>query len=523
MPLSAEVTADLIAIRSLRDFAVHQASVPGAVHRQVAVILLDAAIEQTAFTAAEYLGASFADRDQVEKPLQKLRELKLTVNNGVETSRKRLHRARNVVQHAGVGVDPEDLPRWAQATRRFIGDVIAFAYGVDLDVIRYSAAIENAEVRMHLDAAEALIDTASTEAMQSILSAYDIVIGIWRGFFNAVDRDLEPRSGHHTDFGTIGGDDPKVVALQAVTLLTSIAPDPGEAVWFLDAKGQPEYLLADEVRRALLFVFSLTVAVEASPAALREDRRHRTAVTARNTRGNPADQVTLGSYELERSGLPGWGVRFVLHNVPEPDLFDEWHEVVADDLRDSDDDWHFYIDDNGTLSGSGPEEKFEAALNRLEGVLGRSEASVAEHRERLASEAFEKNEIEAEFASAVVAATPPGLPEWFKLGTAENSLNERAPVVTVEIGELWRYGNEVRAAFDAAGHWAYISTGWVVPELTPAEIPDFVGKLIPELEAVRAKQVAETSGLHESQQPMVDLLTRHGYLRAPADRPARGR
>jgi len=214
MQLSAEVTADLMSIRSLRDFARHQASVPGAVHRQVAVILLDAAIEQTVFAAAEYLGESFVDRDLVEKPLQRLRQMGLKVNEGVETSRKRLHRARNVVQHAGVGVDADDLPKWSQAARRFIDEVVSFAYEVELDSIHYSAAVTNIDVRGYLDEAEELLDADNAnQAMEAINKAYDIVIGVWRGFVNSVSRDLRPRSGHHTEFGTFGGDDPKVLAL----------------------------------------------------------------------------------------------------------------------------------------------------------------------------------------------------------------------------------------------------------------------------------------------------------------------
>lgn len=524
MPLSAEVTADLIAIRSLRDFAIHEAGIPGAVHRQVAVILLDAAIEQAVFTAAEYLGESFGDREQVEKPLQKLRELKLPVSKGVETSRKRLHRSRNVVQHAGVGVDPEDLPRWAQATQRFISDVVTFAYGIDLDVVRYSAAVENALVRVHLDEAEALIESnKATDAMRSIVEAYDIIIGVWRGFVNSVSGDLRPRFGQHTEYGTIGGDDPKVVALQSVTVLTSIAPDPGEAVWFLEAKQQGDHLLVDEVRRALIFVFSLTVAVEASPAARREDRRHRTAIAARNTRRALSDRVTLGPYELERSAWPGWGIRFTLQNVPEPELFDEWREVVAAELREPDDEWRFFLHDNGTLSGHGPEAAFAAALERIEAVLHESEASVAKHRRRAKQEALERKEAEEAFAVAVAEATPAELPGWLNLSTTWDSFAKHKPVISVTIPEFSGYSEEVRAAFDVAGHSAYMSRGWVVPGLTAEGVPEFVAKLVPELEKIQAERDAQLVKQEESARPMLDVLTERGYVRAPEGLPARGR
>jgi len=203
-------------------------------------------------------------------------------------------------------------------------------------------------------------------------------------------------------------------------------------------------------------------------------------------------------------------------------LFDEWREVVSSELRDPDDGWRFYIRDDGVLTGSGLEGTFASALDRLESLLERSEASVAECRKNQEEEASERKGIEAAFSSAVTEATPPDLPEWFKLSIAPSPMRQPTPVISVEFGELWDYGDEVRAAFDAAGHPAYISKGWVVPELSPEEIPDFVRKLLPELKRIRARKDAESIAAQEDRQPMIDLLARRGYVRAP-DTPERRR
>lgn len=525
MPLSAEVTADLIAIRSLRDFAVQQAGVPGAVHRQVAVILLDAAIEQTVFTAAEFRGEAFTDRDQVDKPLQKLRELGLVVNKGVETSRKRLHRSRNVVQHAGVGVDAEELPRWALATQRFISDVVSYAYGVDIDFVRYSAAIENADVRMHLDSAEDLLHAGSIEdSMQSVIEAYNIAIGTWRKFVNGVSSDLHPRYARSTDFGfSMGGDDPKVVALQTVTVLTAIAPDPGEAVWFLQAKQQAELLLEDEVRRALVFVFSLAVAVEASPAARREDRRRRSAVAARHTRTDTAQPARLGAYSLTPSHDQEWDVTFVIEDVPEPDLFDEWRDVVSQELRPAGDGLHFWVGDEGVVRFTGPLDALGEAVSRLEAVIEGSETMVAERREKNILEATERQQQEELFAAAVVRATPSDLPSWITVKTAWESMHEDSPVVTINLVDAIGPFQETWDAFDSTGHPAYHSRGWVVPGLTPEELPEFLERLIPALEVMRTERENAAAESDKRAQPFVAELAARGYVKEPEDRRAQDR
>ncbi|GEP28615.1 hypothetical protein [Cryobacterium levicorallinum] len=100
-----------------------------------------------------------------------------------------------MIQHAGTGVDRDELPQWVIATQRVIASVVTFAYGVDLDDVLYSSAVEDEKIREHLDVAEALMRSSdSAAAMASVVKAYDVVAGIWGSFVVSSNSKLAPPS-----------------------------------------------------------------------------------------------------------------------------------------------------------------------------------------------------------------------------------------------------------------------------------------------------------------------------------------
>ena len=518
MPLTPNDLANLVAIRSLRDLAAGQARAPGAVHRQAAVILLDAAIERTVFTAAEYLLGTFTDRDLVEKPLQALRGHGWIPDAGVETSRRRLHRVRNVVQHAGTGVDRDELPQWVIATERVIASVVTFAYGVDLDDVLYSSAVEDEKIREHLDFAEALMRSSdSAAAMASVVKAYDVVAGIWGSFVVSSNSKLAPRHARYEPgFGSIGGDDPKVVALQEVALLTAIAPEPSEAIWFLEAKQRPELLNLEEVQRALVFVFTFATAVEASPAARQEDRRRRRNKARRHERRFDDAHAKIRSYRAELTG-DRTTVTLTLEDVPSPSEYNEWAGAISEELNGP---WpghrRFLIHEDGELVITEIEGDFATAMTRIEIALAGAESAVLARRATVASERAEEQQAEDEFRARVIAATPPVLPSWLRIGMIGDAHGPRQYAVQVQIDReaVRSYSDDMRQMFEEAGAPAYVARGgWVVSSMEPEEIPEFVVKFVPGVDAIIAKRNDAEAEREQQLRPVLEELTRRGYPR----------
>jgi hypothetical protein len=519
MPLNPNVLANLIAIRSLRDLAIGQARGSSAMQRQAAVILLDAAIERVAFTAAEYLGESFSDHDHVDKPLQALRAKGWQIGAGLETSRKRLRRMRNVVQHVGTGVDRDELPRWLIDTERVLASIVLFAYEVEIDDVRYSSAIKDEQTREYFDAAESFMHDGDLDAaMTSISRSYSVVAHEWERFAVASNSELGPRSARYVSgIGSVGGDDSKVAALQSVALLTAIVPEPSEALWFLEARRQSELLNLEEVQRALVFVFNFATAVEASPAARQEDRRQRRNLEQRHERLSSEAPAKIRSFRTERS-LNRTTVTFVLEGVPQPADYDEWARAVTGVLNEpSPSTPRFWINDAGELVVYQPEEDFVDAITRIEEALASAESTIALRRAEAAAEIAEKRNAEEEFRAQVIAATPPDLPSWLHLGATAPSYGPKpyAVVVTISVfdGRSFHNTDLSKAFVDAGAAVALAREGWVCPSLDPAEIPEFVAKLIPLVEAIASNQNEEEKVLEEQLRPLVEELARRGYAR----------
>lgn len=78
-------------------------------------------------------------------------------------------------------------------------------------------------------------------------------------------------------------------------------------------------------------------------------------------------------------------------------------------------------------------------------------------------------------------------------------------------------------AFRIAGHPAYHCRGWVVPGLQPEDLPGFLERLVPALEAIRTEREDAVAAREERAQPLVADLAARAFLREPEDRPAQGR
>lgn len=523
MSLTPNDLSNLVAIRSLRDFAASQARIPGVMQRQTAVLLLDGAIERSVLTACEHLQETPGDFDYSTKAMQLLRTHGWTPHPGVETDRRQLHRMRNAVQHSGVGVDPADLPRWVIAAEKFIAGVVRSAYGVEMDELAYSAAIEDEDIRASFDAAEAALASEDVSlAATSVVAAFDKVMALWSRFVVASDRKLAPRHRSHVrDVGWVGGDDSKVLALLDVASIVAIAPVPSEALWFLAAKQQPELLTEEEVKRALVVVFTFATAVEASPAARIEDRRRRQYEGARLVRSDAQTPATIHDYKIKQIG-PRTIVTFRLADVPEADQYPAWSEALMAILNGPDPAGHrrFRVEVDGTLSMDEVTENIATDVDRIEEALRRADAAVVERREAAEQELQATQKADDEFESLVEAATPEDLPAWLTVGALRSFIGNsgHAVLVTFDHAVLQAVNDEMREALDRTGYHAIGSMrGYYFGSVPQEAIGDLISAVVREVGTIVEVRRVERESAEQALEPVLDVLTKRGLVRRESD------
>lgn len=509
MRIDANILSDLVTIRSLQDLALSQARTPGTARRQAAVILLDAAIERTIFSAAEYSGAVLKDADYASKALTYLNDKGWRPEPGIETSRKRLHRQRNVVQHVGTGVDPEDLREWTSATRRLIADIVRHFYGVELESLRYSHAIENAEVRELLDIAESRLALGDIHgSMEAVDECYSKVEYSWNQFVFRSNFEL----GRMSDSSPAAA---RIDALQQVSLVSAVVPDSSEALWFLSARQTIPWLNREDTVRALAFVFNFASAVESSAAAKPDGRYSRKDIAARRVRESSDGRASIESFQMQMT----WShptVVLQLKDVPAAEDFEEWAAIVR---RQLDGIGGFYspsIVDNGQIWIQNVDAHSDVAglISDIEGILAKAEDAVADARiQEEGRRAAARIEDEA-YRRVVATAIPKSLPQWLKFGAAKSKRHPFALGVTVSARRrsLFVFADRVEEILKPEGV-NLEQTGqqaWLVGGLQAGEVTTYMAKVRKELEALVLEKEQKTRLTPAAETAMRELLNK-GY------------
>ena len=478
--------ANLLALRNLRDVAASHARVPGRAQQDTAVLLLDAAIERAVFTACGFKQIDLGVKDTLETALSKLGNGGFTTPAGLSTDRMRLHKARNGVQHSGLSVDGASVPTWVVTTDRFIGQVVEYAYGVELDDVQLSDAIRDPKIKMHLNAAEAhLVEGDLDEALIAVKEAYDLAARIWTRFVESTSGDLRHTSpGHFDDFG-IGTSNKKIDALQRVALLTSISPDPAEAIWFLSAMEERELLTDMDASRALAFVFTFATAVEASPAARREDRRNAKNLRARHVRQNPNTPARIESFSIGPGGWQGRAdVTLVLRDVPDTNDFDQWVRVLTTLINDPEPQTgRIYVNYDGTITFYAGDDLDEVS-DRIDNALKAVDAILAAERldKATADEQFQRTLLEY---NDRLAAMTTHTPDWIRLTAEAGWRTSVAPEIVLRVTppvesplNLWAMRTVIA---DAGGINVAIRNAGFVVEADLGQMPAFLDVITPAL------------------------------------------
>lgn len=506
--------ANLLAVRNLRDLAASHARIPGRAQQDTAVLLLDAAIERAVFTACGFKQIDLGVKDTLESALSKLGNTGFTTPAGLSTDRIRLHKARNSVQHSGLSIDPGSVPSWVVTTDKFITHVVNYAYGVDIDDVRLSTAIRDPEIRAHLDAAEAHLHADNiTAAVRDIDEAYRIARQIWNRFVESSQMFLRQRTRPFS--ASLSGDDgDQMRALQQVTFVTSIAPDPAEAIWFLAALRDQTLLTLEEAHRALSFAFTFATAVEASPAVRRENRRNVRDQQARRVRAEPAEHTRLGSFSLDPDGWRGIAeVTITLINVPGAAHFDDWSRLLNDLInKRGEPSEHIYVNDDGTIRFYA-DSHTESTLRRIEKAVAAVDGAFEVHQAEEAA-ALHARESELRRAQDRLNEMTDALPDWIRLDAVAGWRSDAAPEIVLNFTPPLRGDLPYKALADAIHRSGdvglTITSRGLVIQADLDDIPELLISIVPALEDLLAGAQAKEADDAAAVDALEQELLKHG-------------
>jgi hypothetical protein len=164
-----------------------------------------------------------------------------------------MHQARNVAQHAGVALDADQLPSWADATTAFIDSLCVAAFGTQLAEIVLADAVRDQGLRTQLRWSEEQLSEDPGRSFSLAVGAFDEARARWREQRNA--RVFVPSPGGHPPSP---GSAPPLQEVDDFLEVQPFAGDFGEYTWLWRARQEHEHAgwlpNMQEARRALLFV-----------------------------------------------------------------------------------------------------------------------------------------------------------------------------------------------------------------------------------------------------------------------------
>jgi hypothetical protein len=399
------------------------------------------------------------------------------------------------VQHSGLSVDGGSVPTWVTMTGRLIAHVVdyAYAYGMDIDDVRLSTAIHDPAIKAHFDAAEShLAADNPTDAMKDITGAYKLARDTWNRFVESGNMSLRGRPRPYSASWE-GDDGDQIEALQRVTFLTSISPDPAEAIWFLAALREKDLLTAEEARRALAFTFTFATAVEASPAARRQNRRIARDEQARHVRTDPTALAYLGSFSLYPDGWRGIAeVTLALVDVPDTAAFDEWNSALSDLLNPRGiSGSHIYVKNDGRVLFYADSDVTSTLTRIAEAVVMVDDVYEAARAEKALASRHRLTELE-EIQDRLRGMMTDDVPSWIRLEAIAGWRLEEGPEVVLALNPALRrdlgYQDVLEVVHGLGGIGLTNSSRGFVIQAEPDALPALLTVIVPALEDLKARE-----------------------------------
>ncbi|MFC8797338.1 hypothetical protein ACFT2C_06370 [Promicromonospora sp. NPDC057138] len=397
--LSAEDARHLSRVRKMLEEAAAYATHASSLQRTTAVVLLDGAVERVTYLVAAAVGVPLGGartpdlRGLVDDVKKRLPDAKLESIAKI----RELHSVRNAAQHEGVSPDRDEVQNWTRAVQSYVRSLVDAQYGVAIEHVALTDAIQDDGFRSLLEDAERDLEAGRfDQCVQACNKAVEGASRSWKTL-HGITHASSPMPSRSADVVR-----QRVDAMQAHLDLLTFSPDPAEAQWFTSVAQVPGHLLdADEAERALAFATDWVVGFEDSASTWRPDRLKQHNLAQRLVRKDGGTAYVREVIEVT-AGAGGTLHAFVrIGNVPDTAHFKQWSLDVAAAGHDLWDRLAGVFPDGRMLAMMDLDESLEDLSTRLQEALDLAEARMEERFLTSAAEARAKSERAAEYNGQV--------------------------------------------------------------------------------------------------------------------------
>lgn len=439
------IIRNLVSVRALLDRAVEESRQAAEFRRTTGVILLDAANERALYEATNHLG--LAPKKEFGQQLDSLvAALGDRWDFGQLADVRRLHRARNAIQHDGLGADRDDIELFVDTTRKLVGHIVSAVFGMNIWTMSLGYAITSDLLAEPFFAAEqALKQNEPAECVMALNRALDIIrerTAQVAGESHGWRRRLTTGSSRDLEAYLVS----RINAVEDLTLLASLGADASKVIWFQQLSDEAEAATIEEAERAVGYMFWWIVAFETSPFMSDHNRQEAWEKDQRAVRTDANRARILGA-TAEASHPGPVQIQVRLGDVPPSPEFERWRTGLSR-LLGKDPNWkdcYAYVDETGTLhatvhDGTG----FDSMRSHLDTILVAVEDEIARDAAKEAAEAAkDSNTIHA--YSADVAINGHLLPDWIEDVhlNIDRQIQDSTPAIDFRINE--RFGGHTGA------------------------------------------------------------------------------
>ena len=437
--------------RFLRD-AIEGASNRSEVGLHRTVVALDGVCEQAAGLALGHAGDGPGERDTLDDLVSKVAEaLGERWRRQGWTEVRKLHKVRNLAQHHGVTPNEASIGTWARETDKFVRTLVAAAFGVDLDNVLYSEAVQDEALRSVLVEAERAL--ANGDSNRAFRLAWDAMNAARRlaGGPGKVDR---PFAADPIKRDLLKLQEPGLRAQDLLNEFADVArfaPDMAEWQWLRDdarlVDSDVHVFSAEHAQRALSFVQEWVLRWDEFSARFAGGPTLKTA--PRTASGGPPRVIDVRLREWRiGDGSQRYSVELQLADLPDDER--PWSDRFNKNLnsrREASLPWFQggWVGQGGicvlTVDSSASPEQIRTLVD---GVFSDCVSQEQADEARWIAEANDDERLVSVYAAACAAVTRSGPPHWGDVTVVRDwdgqtvcvSLTEASGLAGVDLGTV---------------------------------------------------------------------------------------
>lgn len=451
MSIAVDLNRNLLDLRFLHERGVQEIRHPTPGRRAVGVILLDAANERAVFEASTTL--ALPEKRELDAQVSALAaHLGDKWETSSRTTVSRLHKARNGVQHQGLGIDPASIEQWIAASRAFVEDIIEAVYDVSIWTLTAADALDNPEWA-------ALLRTGEDHAANG---RYPDAVTSYAKLFTQLDRRLQELGASSTSAMPFPNDimdqktyqflKSRIEESARLSWFSTIAVDSFELHWFENLIREMRWASREDADRAHTLIFWAVTAFQSINSEGRPDRRLDWELGQRACRPAGSDAPARAVSQRVSQQRDGLRVEVMFADVPN-DEFDlhMWAFGVRRAIDRGDGISFVSMDGAGALRFSvAYRESYEFLAALVQGAIAAGEDEIRAGRAEMAQRDSRRQEIVDRLSPTIC---DDGVPPWIleqEIGFSETgSGSADVPVVVLSISDdlnrlpheasLWRF------------------------------------------------------------------------------------